>query len=230
VIETLGSEPVQCEIFSLSPSDSATLASKIDFAKLLPEAGNPKRWVQPLTQNRAAVVIRLRIGNFSAILGADLEEGGSPQTGWSAILSAHSSDDGKASVFKVPHHGSASAHHDRVWQDMLEDKPIALLTPFQNGNRNLPTDNDVRRLVSFTPDVFMTCKKEKRNVKRDRTVERAIKDAAKSIRMIGGSFGHARIRFQSPNSATVELYGDAYRLELPAQASSSGSQKSKSKT
>ncbi len=45
-IKTLGGETVRCEMFSLSPSHSAVLASKLEFAKLMPDVTKrPKRWV-----------------------------------------------------------------------------------------------------------------------------------------------------------------------------------------
>jgi hypothetical protein len=220
---------VRCEIVSLSPSDSAVLASRIEFARLLPDAGETKGWVPPITPNHASVVIRLKVGNFSILLGADLEERGEPETGWSAIINAHSPEDGKSSAFKIPHHGSKTGHHDKVWQDMLTGQPVAILTPFHRGNVSLPTDNDVRRLISYTPNVFMTCRVEKKSVKRDRTVEKAIKEAVRSIRVLDGSFGHVRIRFKSPDLATVELFGDARRLELPPEPSRVASKKGKAK-
>ncbi len=230
VIDNGESALVRCEVVSLSPSDSAVLASRLEFAKLLPNAGETKGWVPPITPNNASVVVRLQVGNFSILLGADLEERGEPETGWSAIINAHSPEDGKSSAFKIPHHGSKTGHHDRVWQDMLTGQPVAVLTPFHRGNVKLPTDDDVRRLLSYTPNVFMTCGVEKKSVKRDHTIEKAIKEAVRNIRALDSSFGHVRIRFRPPNLATVELFGDARRLELPPGPSKNASKKGKAKT
>jgi hypothetical protein len=213
-IQTLGSEIVRCEIFSLSPSDSAVLASQREFINLLSDMGRLKTWVQSITPNRAAVVIQLKVGNFSVLLGADLEESGDPRTGWSAVVRSHSPLDGKASVFKIPHHGSKTAHHAQVWQAMLDGDPIAVVTPCKRGNVNLPTENDVLRLKSFTTNAFMTSsRKEKRTIDRDHTVEKTIKEAARKMSVIDGSSGHVRIRFKDSNFATVELFGEAGFLE-----------------
>ncbi len=160
----------------------------------------------PITPNSAAVAIWLKVGNFSVLLGADLEEGGDPNTGWSAVVSAHSPYDGKASMYKVAHHGSITGHHPHVWEEMLMGEPIAVLTPFQKGKKNLPTRDDVHRLKKFASNCFITANPEKRTIKRDHSVEKMIKSVAKSIKVLDGSSGHVRIRFKTADFATVELF------------------------
>jgi hypothetical protein len=83
------------------------------------------------------------VPNFSILLGSDLEEEGSGQTDWSIIVNSHLPQIGKASVFKVPHHGSKTAHHPHVWSDMPNRDPIVALTPFQRGRVQLPTKDDM---------------------------------------------------------------------------------------
>ncbi len=215
-METFGNAPLRCEMVSLSPSDSAVLASKLEFAKLIPKVSDPKRWVPPITPNRAAVVLWLRVGNFSVLLGADLEESGDPKTGWSVIVNSHSPQDGRASIFKVPHHGSLTAHNPGVWEEMLTGEPIAVLTPFQRGSASLPAKDDLQRLASLTQNAFATCGIKNRIVKRDRTVEKTIKNVAGKISVLDGFSGHVRIRFKTPGEGTVELFGDAQQLKSPS--------------
>jgi hypothetical protein len=52
------------------------------------------------------------IGDIALLLGADLEETGEEDTGWSVIVASTERPHGKASIFKIPHHGSETAHHD----------------------------------------------------------------------------------------------------------------------
>jgi hypothetical protein len=211
--EVFGS-PAHCEIFSLSPSDSTILASMLGFADLLPRSGDTKRWLPAISPNRAAVVIWLKVAHFSILLGSDLEEHGEPDGGWSIIVNSHSPQRGKASIFKIPHHGSVTAHHPGVCADMLDANPIAVLTPFLRGGILLPTKNDTQRITSSTRNAFVTCGIPTRSIKRDRTTERTIKEAVKDIRTLFGPSGPVRIRLQRPDMVKVELFGDAKQLQV----------------
>jgi hypothetical protein len=204
---------VDCELVSLSPSDSAVSASKLEFAKLLPKEGSFKGWVKSITPNLSSVAIRLKAGEFSILLGADLEETGDHASGWSAIVRYHLPEDGKATIYKVAHHGSKTGHHPDLWREMLTEKPIAVLTPWQKGGDGLPTDGDVRRIISLTPHAFLTARRDRKvAIQRDKTVAKMIGAASRSIRVVDASSGHVRIRLKTINLATVELFGDAYRL------------------
>jgi len=211
--EVFGS-PANYEIFSLSPSDSAIMASILGFADLLPRSGDTKRWLPAISPNRAAIVIWLKVAYFSILLGSDLEEHGEANGGWSIIVNSHSPRKGKASIFKIPHHGSVTAHHARVWDDMLDANPIAVLTPFRRAGVLLPTKNDMQRITSSTRNAFVTCGIPTRSIKRDRTTEKTIKEAVKDIRTLSGPSGHVRIRLQRPDMVKVELFGDAKQLQV----------------
>jgi hypothetical protein len=85
---------------------------------------------------------------------------------------------GKASLFKIPHHGSENAHTSGVWSEMLLQNPYAVLTPYENGDTKLPTKKDVERVCSYTTNAYSTAIiGRKRTVKRDRTVEKTIREA-----------------------------------------------------
>jgi hypothetical protein len=199
----------KCEIISLSPSDAAMLASKLDFGKLLPSMKEPKRWLPPISPNRAAVVLWLAIGDLSILLGADLEEDLNPQTGWSVIINSNARPSGNAWFFKIPHHGSETAHHEEVWGKMLIPDPIVVLTPFQKGRVRLPTTRDVKRIRGLTKWAFMAGGELRKPVKRDRTVEKTIQESVKDIRQAFGPIGHVRIRLKASDAPRVELFGEA---------------------
>lgn len=99
---------------------------------------------------------------------------------------------------------------------MLTGEPIAVLTPFQRGSASLPAKDDLQRLASLTQNAFATCGIKNRIVKRDRTVEKTIKNVAGKISVLDGFSGHVRIRFKTPSEGTVELFGDAQQLKSPS--------------
>lgn len=203
-----------CEIHSLSPSDTAILLAKREFASLLPhEHLEPKRRILPFTPNRAAVVLHISVFGHSILLGADLEESGNPNDGWSAIIASANRPRTKASVFKVPHHGSENAYHGGTWRDLLVDSPVCILTPFIKADKSLPTPEGISRLCAHTEDVFATAIAGRSgSVKRNKTVERTIKENFKYLRKAYVSRGHIRLRATEGAPWQIELFGDARKL------------------
>lgn len=203
----------QFSLYTLSPSDANILAAKMDFLRLLPNVRQPKRRVLYTTPNRSAVVLWASIGDLHILLGNDMEESNDAQTGWSVIVGSTSRPSAKASVFKVPHHGSINGHHPEVWRKMLINNPFSILTPFSRGNNSLPTDNDAERICNLTENAYSTSKAPRRKmVKRDRTVEKMIKETAKSIKQIHTDFGHVRLRAKQNTPWAIELFGNAIPL------------------
>lgn len=208
-------ESMSCSIISLSPSDASILAAKLDIGRLLPKEHEPKRRLTSATPNRAAIVLWVTVGDVIVLLGSDLEED-NPHTGWTAIVNNSSRPNGKASLFKIAHHGSKNSHHGGVWTEMLEDNPVAVLTPFDNGKTVLPTKEDVLRICSLTNEAYSTTAITKRRIrtkKRDQTVEKTIKETVRNIRQLHTSMGHVRVRIKPSNTRKVELFGDALSLD-----------------
>ena len=75
-------------------------------------------------------------------------------SGWTAIVGERTRPEGRASVFKVPHHGSVTADAPEVWRQMLEPEPLAVLAPWRRGDKALPTPEDVARILSRTMTAF----------------------------------------------------------------------------
>lgn len=95
-----------CSIYSLSPSDASILKAQMEIANLIPHEKEPKRRIAAQSPNYVAVVLWIKIGDIFILLGSDLEETGEPGTGWSVIVSSKTRPSGRASLFKLPHHGS----------------------------------------------------------------------------------------------------------------------------
>jgi len=203
-----------CTIHALSPSDASILAAQLDLARLFPAEKEAKRRLLATDPNKTAVVLWIRIGDFVILLGSDLDETTDDQRGWSVIINSSLRPSGKASLFKIPHHGSDNAHTSGVWSELLLENPFAALTPYEKGDMKLPTRKDVERICSHTTNAYSTAVVgRKRIVKRDRTVEKTIRETVLDIKQLHTSIGHVRFRANVPNDWSVELFGDALPLK-----------------
>ena len=202
-----------CEVWALSPFDKEVDSFLQGIDRLRPQERETKRRTPTLTPNKVAVVLLIKIGNTAVLLGADLEG-----RGWLEILDAPERPSCKASFFKVPHHGSQNAHEDRVWNEMLHSDAIAALTPWRRGGRSLPTESDVKRILSFTRKAYATTlrdipsRRPARN--RNRTVVKTIQEVSKRISRIAQPPGMIRLRreFGSQTDWNIETFGSAGQL------------------
>lgn len=142
------------DVWSLSPSDMSVQRAIAKFVTACPVADFPVRRSH-LDPNDCSVVVRVRIGDIVILLGGDLPTGPAG-CGWEAILA--SATHTPASVIKVPHHGSVTSHHDRMWDELLDEQPVALIAPFRAGRKRLPAKDDLERIVLKTPHVYLTAR------------------------------------------------------------------------
>jgi hypothetical protein len=152
------------------------------------------------------------MGDTSVLLGADLENAANPLTGWDAVL-AYARPELGASLVKVPHHGSEGAHHDGVWEDIVDDEAIAIVTPWVLGGGHLPTEADLIRLGEVATHVYLSAMPTLGRARKDSAVEKLItKVAGKRVEELRG-WGHVRARRRSDENAwRVELEGDAQEV------------------
>jgi beta-lactamase superfamily II metal-dependent hydrolase len=102
--------------------------------------------------NEISIVIWLQIGDNTVLLGGDLEEREENTVGWKAVIQNHSLD-GKADLFKVPHHGSISSHNKDVWSKLINTNPISILSVFNNSG--LPKSADKSRIKEYSSETFI---------------------------------------------------------------------------
>ncbi|MFC1643133.1 MBL fold metallo-hydrolase [Myxococcota bacterium] len=165
----------RCEVWSLSPSTAEIHASLRQFAEALGQQGDcsARRRVMPCKPNNTAVALWLIVGGRALLLGADLEEWRSSRgkpardAGWSAIVGSSGRPTTSAEVYKVAHHGSATAHNDEIWSKLLDEKPIALVTPFRNGKVGLPTGDDRRRILGLAGQAYISARSDRRRYRTD---------------------------------------------------------------
>ena len=201
------------EIYSLSPSAGAYSLSIIGLGNLLPSEGEPKRRTVSIKPNTTAVVLWIRVGETRILLGSDLENSTDASVGWRAILKSNEKPDGKASVFKVPHHGSRNADNEDVWKEMLVESPIALIAP--NRHAHLPKPGDIVRLSQRTPSIYCTATSiGKKSSRRSSSVERLLKRVAPDLREAISSMGHIRVRkklCEPLSNINIGLFGPAFK-------------------
>ena len=202
-----------CSIWSLSPSDRAFEAFLLRIGSLVPKVLEAKRRIPSLTPNDASVVLFVKVDQTAILLGADLE-----WKGWLDIFVNNQPLDSKASVFKVPHHGSEDAHEDRVWTEMLNENPIAALAPWRRGGSALPTEADIRRILTLTEKAYITAPPSATAIvsrrRRIPAVERTIRESGVTITSLGLAGGMIRMRRKasSLDDWRVEEFGAARRL------------------
>jgi metallo-beta-lactamase superfamily protein len=212
-----GQSTLPAEIHSLSPSDTSITLAKQAIGALIPQAGQSKRRVSSRPPNHVAVVLWVKVGNSSILLGSDLENTREPSCGWTAILDSASRPQDKASIFKIAHHGSSTAYQPRVWSEMLIPQPYATLTPFLRGNISLPGKADAKRICEHTSNSFSTADTKTREIKgRSNIVIKTIRETVRSIKEVPASSGMVRVRkvASAPAEATwtVQLFGTALPL------------------
>ena len=176
---------------ALAPTSQAIAHAESDIVSRLLPLAKKRLSFGRFTPNRGSIVVVTELPGDSVLLGGDLEEAGSRGTGWSALIARLQPGHQRSSVFKVPHHGSANAHHDDQWTQLLVSDPISVCTSYASSR--LPRLLDLRRILSRSASCYIagtggeyqpTLSRAERNAmaQDDVTIERT------------RQFGHVRIR------------------------------------
>jgi beta-lactamase superfamily II metal-dependent hydrolase len=199
---------------ALSPSDASVQLSQLAIAKLLPQVNTNKRAVPPPNPNHASVVLWVGVADTRLLLGADLQETGNPETGWTAVLDHCDMRGAPASIFKVAHHGSENGDQPRVWEEKLVEDAWALVAPNVQGGYRLPRDSDRDRLRDRTANAYLTAPADRQRRKRDEAVETTLTEFGISPVLADPPMGQVRLRRETGDSApwSVELFGPALSL------------------
>lgn len=197
------------EVIALSPSSKAYRRAMRALRKVVPHPGEAAI-IPPIDPNELAIALWIMAGEKRLLLGADLLKGPNG-SGWHAVLLGPRPDR-KASVFKVPHHGSGNAYRQGVWSELLMTEPLALLTPYRGAP--VPKAADRRRILKHTSSAFITAPPERPLVPGDvRREMAALGSLAKNVRMADTLCGHIRARsVLGEDKWHVELAGPAEPL------------------
>jgi beta-lactamase superfamily II metal-dependent hydrolase len=194
-----------CIVEALSPSSASQTRGFLSFA---PDARVPKRAIPNPGPNEMSVAIHIQFGSIAALLGADLEVGSSDAVGWRAVMQCRRNPPGRACIVKVPHHGSAGADHQPIWDTLIDKDSHSGVTPFNTSR--LPRPSDIARLRRRTGHLFHTSPKAPRRTRFDRMTERTLEKAKISER--SGRMGHIRFRVDSHGTVSHELFGAAVAM------------------
>ncbi len=182
------------QVMALSPS--AATQTLHEFGSFIASRGQPKRRAVALSPNQRSIALWVSTGGASVLLGGDLEQSANPAVGWEAVVKSSVRPRELASVFKVPHHGSMNADNPRVWAEMLEETPFALVAPYSGGRKPLPSASDIERISRRTEHAYCTAPpKGWKPHRRESSVEKTIREKERALRVVSREVGHIRIRF-----------------------------------
>ncbi|WP_409566839.1 MBL fold metallo-hydrolase [Methylobacterium sp. E-046] len=205
-----------CEIWGLSPSAKQFDLSLRAIGNLMPQPTEAKRRAPEQGRNDLSIAAWISIGDLAILLGADLEERNDPELGWTAIISSSSRPPGKASFFKIPHHGSFNGHCGAVWDDLLVSRPTTVLTPWNRG-RGLPLQSDIERIRSHSDAAFATTTFKANPVRRRvPAVEKQLREVGVKIKSDVLRTGHVRLRnggTKNANTWCVEMLEGSCHLD-----------------
>jgi Metallo-beta-lactamase superfamily len=183
-----------CTVTTLSPSDKQFQKFLGALGEMAPIPRVAKRRIGDQDQNDLSVALLVSAGPQSILLGADLKETGDVELGWSAVLQIGGLPKRTGRIFKIPHHGSANGNCDDVWEQLLVENPVAILTPW-NKNKGLPTAADIQRLKAQTHAGFITSAKRLRSAPaRPYSVEKQIRETVGTLRAVQNATGYVTAR------------------------------------
>jgi hypothetical protein len=210
-----------CEVLALSPSHGDMSEFLTRIVANMPRAKQTKRVVPSPSPNQASIATVVSVGSLAILLGADVENSGTPTAGWEGILESHRliPIGPRASLHKISHHGSENAHNADVWHTLLAANPLAVLTPWRKGGRRLPTVEGASNILKLSKDAFSSASDARsRRVRGDRPpgVQQFLREnKAIRVRSLTAPFGAVRFRTVDIPSATwtCELFGTACHLK-----------------
>lgn len=156
------------QIIALSPQDGEFIEKHLQF--LAGPEGRTRREYQ--TDNLLSIVLLVKQKNGDGVLlGSDMEVIDEENAGWNGVVRNYNPHNGKASLFKVPHHGSATGHKQEVWTEMLTSHPISFITTYNKGHK-LPKDDDILRVNSLSGETYLIGNKNKHDKQMEREVRK----------------------------------------------------------
>ena len=107
--------------------------------------------------------------------------------------------------------------NDGVWDNLLVNKTLSILTAFVNGGQNLPTKADILRIKSNSKKGFSTSLPIKKHRKLSKQAKLMVNNATKSIVSLDQTISQIRMRKNIQESSgtsgwKVELHNTAKRL------------------
>lgn len=205
-----------CELWALSPSDASIASAMLHLHAQMPRPMQSKSALPAPTPNHLSVALLAKLGDATALLGGDVLRFGDRDRGWSRIADLYTTyGHPVADVVKIPHHGSAGADCDEMWDRLLRDRPVAALTACCRGSVALPTSADVTRICEKSADAYLTSRPRPRKPKkRHSAVEKTVAGLLRNRRLRSLELGRVTLRSASNQRMkwTAHLAGPACRM------------------
>lgn len=190
------------EVFTLSPRD-ADVFNYLQSIIMPPE--NLKTSYSFPEDNLLSIVMLMKYGDDGFLFGSDMETKSNTNMGWKAIAKNYEHSRTRPSVFKVPHHGSENGHCDDVWNEILKEFPISILTVYNKGHK-LPKDEDVERIKNLSSNLYVVGEKSKKAKEIISKARKVLNDV--NISVIPTDIGIVRYRKNmKTREYTVEHFG-----------------------
>jgi len=202
--------------YSLSPSDREISLAVQMFVDLAVDQGEQINPIPKRNPNHTSIVLGINVGDFKALLGADLENITEPGCGWEHLVTNSTLIRGnKYSLIKIPHHGSSGSHHDGLWQKHIETSNHSLVSTFTKSH--LPRVEDVDRILGLSNSAYSTgnprLTKKARKIE-DRAAEKIISRTTKRFVKLGTNVGQVTFRKSTSSGAeTIQKFGSALHLK-----------------
>jgi len=173
---------IKSKVIALSPSDYIINEFNKEISTLISEFGPSNKKITYQSPNDKSVVLYIKVNEHSILLGSDLEVTSDARRGWFCILNENQSIDAKASVFKIPHHGSETGYHEKIWDELVENNAIAKLSPYNRGTK-LPKDEMLEKFKIHTENLYLTSiiNSKPKAKKREKSIEKAIEKFNKTV-------------------------------------------------
>jgi hypothetical protein len=170
--------------------------------------------------NDKSIVLYIEVNGLRILLGSDLEvDHESNEKGWLRILdNSQVLNNGKSSLYKIPHHGSENGNHQRIWDELLTKDPISKLTPW-NKKGKLPKGKMLTQINSKSELSFITSIFQRLNAKpksRDKDISKMIKKMKPSLQEVCYSYGQVKCQANILNPIpiwSIELEGTAKEID-----------------
>ena len=197
-----------------SPSDYEQELFLDFIAQDVPKHAQAHRKAVPGSPNLTSIVVTIEWPESCVLLGADMLAHDDSRRGWIAVASeAISLSARKGDLVKIPHHGSHTGHHVRMWTDMLHDQPMAVIAPYGRGliDKRPPKSSDVNRIRKLSRSVHQTARHTTSGKKLSATMRLAL-DAG-LIRISDDTVPMGLVRFRKAPGAAwrIEMFGAAFR-------------------
>ncbi len=169
---------LDAKVFALTPSDTVIAEFGTEISELIQNyTPHSNKKIIVRSPNEKCVVLQVCVNEHTVILGGDLENSQDNRHGWLCILD-HSTciTKNRASLFKIPHHGSANAYEERAWNELFDNESlIGQLSPFINGRVTLPTPDMLLNFLSRVQHLYITSyQPQNKPKKRESSIGKAI--------------------------------------------------------